>query len=475
MLQTRKDLLQAHRLMTKRAALALLQAEPDPPDQPLRRLNVAAFSSVLVAVIVAAVFGIWGLVAPGNAGGLTAPDTLLIDQATGTPFVPCQHGKLCPVVNYASARLALNTAAPNQREVSQASLARYPRGPEIGIEGLPVPPAASMLVGQPWSVCVQTETSSATLASRTVTTLVGGQRVGGQPMSAGDALVVAAGGEDWLVWNGERMLIPLPQQAAILTALGFVQTAERVPLSWLDAFSRGANFAPPRIIGFGRRVFRGPAGGPARIGQVFATSPSGRQYYVLTRQGLAPVTVTEAKLLDAIHGQVPQGTVTTAQAANHRGSVSADGMPLTMPNPANKNISPNAPLCVVYSGPAATGPVAGRVTVGGRMPADDMAITGGSYVNQIAMRPGSAALLAVVPGLPSSPALSPAPGRQRPDVTSYFLVTGGVRYGLAAPGVATMLGYNLARQQTLVPASVVGLIPRGPAFDPAAARDQVAG
>jgi len=51
-MQTRRDLLQAHRLMTRRAALALLQAEPDPPDQPLRRLNVGLISSVLVAVIV---------------------------------------------------------------------------------------------------------------------------------------------------------------------------------------------------------------------------------------------------------------------------------------------------------------------------------------------------------------------------------------------------------------------------------------
>jgi type VII secretion protein EccB len=476
MLQTRKDLLQAHRLMTRRAALALLQAEPDPPDQPLRRLNVSAFSSVLVAVIVAAVFGIWGLIAPGHAEGLTAPETLLIDKATGTPFIACQDGKLCPVVNYASARLALNTASPNQREVTQASLARYPRGPEIGIEGLPALPAASMLVGQPWSVCVQTETSAATLASHTMTTLVGGQDVGGRPMSAGDALVVAAGGDDWLVWNGERMLIPPAQRTAVLTALGFVQAAEQVPLAWLNAFSQGPDFAPPKIIGFGRRVARGPAGGPARIGQVFVTSPGARQSYVLTRHGLVPITVTEAKLLEAIPGQPRQTTVTTAQAAEHHGSVSADGMPLTMPAPADRNISPSAPLCVVYSGPASSGPVAGRVTVGGRVPANGLAITGASYVNQIAMRPGSAALVAMVPGLPSSPsASSPAAGGQRPDVTSYFLVTGGVRYGLAGPGVAAMLGYNLARQQTLVPASVVEEIPRGPAFDPAVARDPVSG
>jgi type VII secretion protein EccB len=476
MLQTRKDLLQAHRLMTRRAALALLQAEPDPPDQPLRRLNVGMFCSVLVAGIVAAVFGIWGLIAPGQAGGLTAPDSLLIDQATGTPYVPCQHGKLCPVLNYASARLALNTTTPNQRDVSQASLARYPRGPEIGIGGLPPLPAPGMLVGQPWSVCVQTEYSAATLASHTVTTLVGGQSVGGRPMSGGDALVVAAGGEDWLVWNGERMLIPPAQQTPILTALGFVQAAEQVPLSWLDAFSQGPDFAPPPVAGFGQLVPHGPAGGPARIGQVFVTSPGAPQYYTLTRQGLAPVTSTEAKLLDAATGQVPQRTVTTAQAANHHGSLAADGMPLSMPVPADRNVSPRAPLCVVYSGPAATGPLAGQVTVGGRVPAGGLATSGGTYVTRIAMKPGTAALAAVVPALPApSSASVPAPSGQRPDVTSYFLVTGGVRYGLAAPDVAAMLGYDLARQQTLVPASVVDLIPQGPALDPAAARDPVSG
>jgi hypothetical protein len=197
---------------------------------------------------------------------------------------------------------------------------------------------------------------------------------------------------------------------------------------------------------------------------------------VLTRQGLSPVTTTEAKLLDAATGQVPQGTVTTAQAANHHGSLSAGGMPLSMPVPADRNVSPRAPLCVLYSGPAATGPLAGQVTVGGRVPAGGLATSGGTYVTRIAMKPGTAALAAVVPALPApSSASAPAPGGQRPDVTSYFLVTGGVRYGLAAPDVAAVLGYDLARQQTLVPASVVDLIPQGPALDPAAARDRVSG
>jgi hypothetical protein len=38
-----------------------------------------------------------------------------------------------------------------------------------------------------------------------------------------------------------------------------------------------------------------------------------------------------------------------------------------------------------------------------------------------------------------------------------------------------MLGYQLKAQRTLVPASVLDLIPLGPALDPAAARQQASG
>ena len=114
------------------------------------------------------------------------------------------------------------------------------------------------------------------------------------------------------------------------------------------------------------------------------------------------------------------------------------------------------------------------MTVGGRVPAGGLATGSGTYVNRIAMRPGTAALAAVVPALPS-PSSGVAASGQRPDVTSYFLVTGGVRYGLASPGAAAVLGYDLATEQTLVPASVVDLIPQGPALDPAAARARVSG
>jgi Type VII secretion system ESX-1, transport TM domain B len=66
-MQSRRDLFHAHRLMTSRAALALLRGEPDIPDQPFRRLNVAALSSVLVAVIVAGLIAVLAARRPSSS------------------------------------------------------------------------------------------------------------------------------------------------------------------------------------------------------------------------------------------------------------------------------------------------------------------------------------------------------------------------------------------------------------------------
>src|SRR5215510_11681652 len=156
-MQSRKDLFQAHRLMTQRACLALLRGEPDVPDHPLRRLNVAAFSSALVAMIVAAILALLAVLGHGGGRLKLAPGMLLIDQQTGAPYVICEKHKLCPVLNYASARLALGSSSVDQQTVSQQSLTKYPRGPLIGIPGLPQPlPAPGLLTKGPWSVCART-------------------------------------------------------------------------------------------------------------------------------------------------------------------------------------------------------------------------------------------------------------------------------------------------------------------------------
>ena len=122
-MQSRRDLFQAHRLMTQRASLALLRGEPDVPDQPMRRLNVATFSGLLVTVIITAIFVIWGIIGHGGTTLQNQGGTLIIDQQTGQAYVFCDSGnEVCPVVNYASARLDLQSDSVPQQTVSQGTL-----------------------------------------------------------------------------------------------------------------------------------------------------------------------------------------------------------------------------------------------------------------------------------------------------------------------------------------------------------------
>jgi type VII secretion protein EccB len=443
-MQSRRDLFQAHRLMTQRASLALLRGEPDIPDQPLRRLNVAAFTGVLVAVIVTALFLIWGLLGHGGSSVRDQPGTLIVDKQTGQPYVFCRHGELCPVVNYASARLALRSSAVTQQTVNQPALAKFARGPLIGILGLPQPlPEASLLIRQPWSVCTQTKIGLT--GAQTTTTLVGGTKVGGSPLG-GSALLVTALGQDWVIWDAQRMLI----QPDLLSALPSSPQPVPVRPVWLDALPQGPNFAPPPIPGQGDLV-TGPAGAQVRLGQVYQVSASGgTRYYVMLRDGLAQITQTQETLLTFTPDAPPVATLISSQISGHRSAVTVPGGGLPATLPAIATPSPSAPWCVVYNG--AGSQLARQVETGGQVPSGGAPTGTPTDVGQVALPPGAGALVGVAPG----------------HTISYFLVAGGRRYALASTEVAAMLGYNLS-QAVLLPAGVVHLIPAGPVLDPAQA------
>lgn len=449
-MQSRRDLFQAHRLMTQRAALALLRGEPDVPDQPLRRLNVAAFAGVLVAVIVTVLFFIWGLIGHGGSPLQDQPGTLVIDKQTGTPFVFCEHRKLCPVVNYASARLALNSTSVNQQSVSQAALANFARGPLIGIPGLPQPlPDPSLLVRQPWSVCTVQRTTLVT-GTHTVTALAGGISVSGRRLGSG-ALVVRALGQDWVVWNGQRMAI----QQGLLAALRATQSVVQVPSVWLDALPQGPAFAPPAIPDLGQTV-TGPAGTPVKVGQVFQVNAvAGPQYYVMLDDGLAPITQMQAQLIDFKLGAPGRVTLSPSKVSGDLSAARVPGGGLPASIPAVTAPRPAAPLCVVYSGEGSS--LARRVEIGGHMPQGGVPTSAPGDVDQVALPPDAAALVGDDPGT------GPDPG-----VISYFLVADGRRFALASTRVAGVLGYRLS-QAVLLPAGVVHLIPAGPVLDPAQA------
>ncbi|GAA3242591.1 type VII secretion protein EccB [Nonomuraea helvata] len=463
-MQTKKDLYQAHRLMQQRLGMALLQAEPDVPESPMRRQNVATFGGILVGVLVLAVFGIWGLVRPGNATKLTDPGQLLVEEESGATFVYSQQQqRLLPVANYVSARLVLDAGQVTTRSVTAASLAEFARGPLIGISGAPDSlPEKKKLVKAPWSVCV-TEGPDGVGGRKPYTTLVGGTDVGGRPVGV-DAMVVSDGQQNWLIWGNRRMRVNEHGVRALNAQ------PRKVPVAWLNALPAGHDFRGPNIANRGRKV-RANGKVAAVVGQVFtvpAMPGTAARWYVLLNDGLAPISAVQARLLledpasKTAYGNRPvqaiQIDAASANASPSRQNVMDTSLPTTMPKVIN--VSGSAPLCTVYPN-TASGSVVTNITVGSRIAIPTPSSSGvQDRYDQVLLPPGSAVVAGVLPG----------EGQLNAAASTLSLITDqGVRYPIPSADVLAKLGYDAA-DIAPVPASIMHAIPQGPALDPVAAR-----
>ncbi|WP_020545807.1 type VII secretion protein EccB [Nonomuraea coxensis] len=449
--------------MTQRLGLALLQGEPDIPESPMRRQNVATFAGILIAVLILAAFGIWGLLKPGNATKLTEPGQLLIEEETGASYVYNQQtGRLQPVANYVSARLLLDSDNVKVRTVSTESLAGFARGQKVGIQGAPdTLPKRERLVKAPWSTCV-TEGADASGTRKAFVTLVGGVDVGGTPVG-GDALLVNDGRQTWVLWANQRMRVTNVDR---LTD----QTPRRVPPSWINAIPAGVDFAGPAIPERGKKM-KGPGGKMFRVGQVYKVPPiagADERWYVLMADGMAPIKQTQAMLLlldpasKAAYGRQPvRETLIDAASVNaapvSRRQMLNSGLPDTMPRFRTPGIS--TPLCAVYRD-TQKGSARAILTMGSTyaIPVPS-ASAGAEKVDQVLLPPGSAVLAGTLPG-----------DGQLSAVQQYSLITEqGRRYQLVSADLVNKLGYE-ATDVAPVPAHLLRLIPDGPVLDPAAAR-----
>ncbi|MFD1931580.1 MULTISPECIES: type VII secretion protein EccB [Nonomuraea] len=470
-MQTRKDLYQAHRLMMQRMGMALLQAEPDVPESPMRRQNVAMFCGLLIAVLIVAGFGIWGLIKPGNATNLTEPGQLLVEENTGATFVYSQEqGKLVPVANYVSGRLLLDSTDVKVRNVTAASLARFDRGPMVGIRGLPdsLPPSEKLVKG-PWSACVM-DNPAPSAERKQFVSLVGGVNVGGRPVG-GDAMVVVDTRRNaYVIFNDTKMRVQ-PEGVAALGA----SAPRQVPASWLNAIPDGPDFRARHPSGMGTRM-KGPDGENARIGQIYTTTGvAGGQtrWYVLVSDGLAPITPTQANLAlqdprikavygsrDAVPTEIDAATANSNLTKTQR-HLMGGGLPTSLPKVIT--VQGTSPLCAVYSD-TAKGSVKAKLTIGSTITIRPPTVTGSEqYFDQVILPAGGAALAGLLPG-----------EGQLGAINTYELISDqGLRFPLQSADQIGKLGYQPA-DVTPVPTHLLHAIQPGPTLDAAKARDHLA-
>ncbi len=461
---SRRDQLQSHQFLIQRVVSALVLRDTDPAGSPLRRSAGAGVASVLLAAVALGGVAGYGLLRPGGNTRWQSGPAVIVEKETGARYVHLD-GVLHPVLNYTSARLIIGADADTV-SVSRDSLAGVPRGATLGIPDAPdALPRGSDLLRGTWQVCTRREADE-TGTQRASTVLVIGQRpTGGRPLTDQALLAAGADGTVYLIWHGHRHLVR--DAKLVLPALGFGQE-QPVPVgtAWLTALPAGADLGRVPVARRGTAV---PALPGARVGQVFVSATQGgsRQFYLVQPDGLAPITQVQADILlgdpdtaraypgrkAAAISMPPADAATAPRSASPVGPAGDTSMPTRTPTLARPATDGGTACAVIADARSAP-----EVVLDAAVPGGGLAPTGtGGTADKIRIGPGHGVLVEAM---------------SAPDATggALSLVSDqGERFPLSGPEAVAAIGYRGIRPVRL-PASVVALLPSGPALDPAAAR-----
>ncbi|GIL31649.1 type VII secretion protein EccB [Actinocatenispora comari] len=456
-MRSRREQIRAYRFVTRRIVSALLGGDPEAADPPLRRVGLTTFASVMVGALVLAGFGVYGLVRPGGNTSWRNGDVLIVEKETGTRFV-YRSGRLHPVLNYASARLVLDTAAPTTMTVSASSLAGVARGRPVGIADAPdALPAAGSLHALPWSVC-SAKVADDTSGEPRVTVAVH-RDFGGIDLGELGVIVTATGEKPALLWHGHRLRIPNRESLASLGWTGEQKVA--VAPAFLNAVPAGPDLVAPTIDHFGKP---GPTVGAGSdpIGTVYRLTSAARadQYFVLLDDGLAQVSQPIEELLLGKQNLTSAEQLSPADYKNapvSKQDLSSPGLPDHQPVLATKDNRQVAALCVSRGAHRRTGiqsyPTApDALTRTSQEAAGGVDDQGGLTADAVLVPGGGGALVA-----PTA-----APGVR--TGTTYVVTDQGIRYAVPDGKARTALGYGDVTPVQL-PENLIELVPAGPVLD----------
>lgn len=454
-MQSRRDQVQAYFYVVGRMTSAVTHGRPDVVRPPSRRLTTGFVIGVLIAAVMCAGFGVYGLFKPGGNTSWRTAGAIVTEKTSGARFVYLD-GALHPVLNLASARLATgSTAAPTS--VTAASLAGTPVGAPIGIPDAPDSvPAAASLDRSPWTVCASPP-AEGTVGSPTLSLLLGAP-AGPSPAEDEGLLVATPDGQRSLVWQGRRYLLRGP---GVVAALGYDDVVPApVQPGWLAALPAGPDLAPPSA---GTPGAPGPtiAGRPSRVGQVYEVSNpalSSDDLYLVRADGVVPLSRTLAALAMAGGGAtVRVGPADMAAVPRSAGPDLLRDLPPLPPRlvVTHRDDVPCARVDVADpDAPVRIGTLPAAAVAAATVPAGTH--TPGMQADRIGI-PAASGALARVQSAPGA-----APG-------AAFLVTDiGVRFPVADDEALRALGMS-GGSSVAVPESLLALLPTGPVLDREAA------
>lgn len=438
-MQSRRDHVQAHQFATNRLTSALITGDPGRGQTPFRRASLGLIAGIVIAALLSGGSVIYGLIDPASAATTWRQQgSVVVDEQTGTRFVYLD-GMLHPTANYASAVLVAGATA-TVHAVPHSALAHVPVGDTIGITGAPEMLPAAMLPGT-WAVCLAPGS-----AHGAVLDLAPGRHAT-SPTAGRLMLVAGPTGEQYVLWNGRKYPVA---ERAVLVAFGLGNQAPlQAPAGWLADLATGPALASPPITKLGTPGFP-VAGRPAWIGTVFDASAAGAdQFYVLLSTGLAPLSRTEAALLEASGRVGPVQHVNPAVVAAAPASPDhslLSGLPDMLAGTAYQ--PGGAALCIRQTAPGSR--------------SGDTVITDSAAAAATGVIVPAGTGMIVQP--PSSNGFTAQP--------AYLVTDTGRKYALTDSNATAALGYSNVTPQVM-PASILSLIPPGPALSVAAARAAV--
>jgi type VII secretion protein EccB len=447
--QTQKDRVHAYQFLIGRMASALVSGNPSPAEPPDRGHRLGLYSGLVLGVLVAVGFWVYGLIVPGGNDVWQEKGVIIVEEETGNRYV-YQDGALRPTLNQASAMLVQGQGARVEM-VSRSSMSGLPHGAPIGITAAPdtVPAAGDLLTG-PWLLCLTSPTGE----SPTMSMVLDLGHTGARPNVVEDdryVLVQSAEGRRYLVLRGVKYELG---NSRVPVALG-LPAVEPVPAPdvWLAALRDGPMLAAVDIPDAGED---GPAvAGVARVvGDVFRQQMSNgsEQFYVLRADGLAPMSRTEFALMSARDPSTTPIDVTAPAVA--AAPVSADNslrdrLPDMLAPKMIEGTDINK-VCLMQS-PYGVSVVSGLVTVSQYAAAWPIEGSNGA-----AVPPNKGMLAAAVPL---------EPGQKKPH--RYLITDRGIKYPVLDDASVNALGYA-GVPPTPVDADVLAALPTGPALSRAA-------
>jgi type VII secretion protein EccB len=510
-MRSRREQVEAHRFITSRMNQALVLANPDSIERPLRRIGVSIFASVMVLALIFGGFAIATLFNKGNA--LPQPGAIITIKGSNSVYVYTTKSggdeteadplRLWQVTNYTSALLLAKPGSngkPQVQNLKASSLAGIARGGfTIGIQGIPTQPPdpKELLQNEDWNACSIPREDNGTTSFQLTQLAVMDLDPPDKELGDDTWMLVrsAVDGDEvpayYLLWNGAKYAIGTEDRPAedLIDDLGLaVGDAVTLDEPMLLSIPNGPPLAPEPRTEFSQPSEEGLT---ATDGTVLTygrpVSEGGGDLYVLVKtedkgDEFAEISPTMEALLETEYG----GTLQIDPVVRSDTGATASYLPPDYPTEYLEDAlwtteAPRPAVCAVYS--PEENERADSTTISIAMyeqapkeltdAAESVEITDdGEIFSQVEG-------MIAQPVLPQGTAVL-ADVRTDEGATisgfTYMVSDQGFRHGLADEGITDstqkLLGYD-GIEPVSVPSTMIELIPVGPALDPREARKQM--